>query len=259
MNVLLLGANHRAAIELNTLLSETRLTLESIILPSLENSLSTELLDQISAASADVVAFTPEIPLSRLSFRRRLHLVDVVKKICTAVSQKNCTFVHLSSALVFDGRQQQAYTEEDKPNPSSDLAKVWRRWETIVQGQFSNHIVLRPSWLLGADESYISSEIKQALGFHAAPDRVVDAIGNPVAPGELARVIAAVIRQIETGASNYGVFHIASKESLSSARVLERIAPESYLRIDDKNGHFNFELNCQKILNNFGVQRRAWY
>lgn len=258
MNVLLLGANHRVAKELNALLSESSLTIESIALPSLENPVRPELLDRISTVLPAVVVFTPEIPVSRLSFRRRLHLIDAVKKICSAVPTTNKAFVHLSSSLVFDGRQERAYSEEDKPSPRSDLAKVWRRWETIVQAQFSQHIVLRPSWLLGADGAYISSEVKQALGYHAAPDKVVDATGNPVAPAELARVIEAIIRQIQTGASNYGVFHIGSKEPLSTARVLERVAPESYLRVDDKSGPFNFELNCQKILNSFGIQRRAW-
>ena len=258
MNVLLLGAEHRVARELVALLPETGCTVETIDLPGLDEPVSAELIDRIEAVVADLVVFTPQIPLSRLSFRRRLHLVDAVKKLCVAVADRSKPFIHISSALVFDGKLSRAYREDDKPSPRSDLAKVWRRWETIVQGQFDRHIVLRAAWLVGRNEGYISSELKQALGYHAAPDKVPDAAGNPIAPMELARVIEAIIRQIQTGADNFGVFHIGSKEVISSARLLESTAPESYLRIDDQQNALNFELDCQKMLNNFGVQKRSW-
>ncbi|MFK8020280.1 MAG: sugar nucleotide-binding protein [Pseudomonadales bacterium] len=258
MNVLLLGAEHRVARELVALLPEIGCTVESVDLPGLDESLNAELIGRVGAAVADLVVFTPQIPLSRLSFRRRLHLVDVVKKLCVAVAGKNKPFIHVSSALVFDGKLSRAYREDDKPSPRSDLAKVWRRWETIVQSQFDKHVVLRAAWLLGRNEAYISSELKQTLGYHAAPDKVLEAIGNPISPVELARVIAAIIRQIQTGAENFGVFHVGSKEAISTARVLESVAPESYLRIDDQQNALSFELDCQKMLNNFGVQKRAW-
>ncbi len=258
MNVLLLGAEHRVAQELSGLLGESRIGYRQIELPSFDESLSDTLISEIAGTQCDVVAFTPQIPLSRLSFRRRLHLVDVVKTLCAAISRSNIPFLHLSSASVYDGRSKHAYSELDKPSPASDMAKVWHRWEAIVRKHFQKHIILRPGWLLGRDRSYLSSEVKQALGDHAAPDLVAQATGTPVAPEEVARVMFAILKQLEMGARNFGVFHVASKDVLSSARMLERIAPDSYLNIDVQSKVLNYELDCQKILRNFGIQQRSW-
>lgn len=258
MNVLLLGAEHPVAQELSGLLDQSRISYQHIALPSLEETLSDELINEVETAQSDCVVFTPQIPLSRLSFRRRLHLVDMVKTLCAAVSRNNVPFLHLSSSSVYDGRAKQAYSELDKPSPASDMAKVWHRWESIVRRQFQKHIILRPGWLLGRERAYLSSEVKQALGDHAAPDLVAQATGTPVAPEEVARVMYAILQQLETGARNYGVFHIASKDVLSSARMLERIAPDSYLNIDLQSKVLNYELDCQKILRNFGIQQRSW-
>ncbi len=258
MNVLLLGAEHQVAQELSGLLDQSRISYQQIALPSLENPLSDELISELEMVQSDSVVFTPQIPLSRLSFRRRLHLVDMVKTICGAISRNNIPFLHLSSSSVYDGRAKQAYCELDKPSPASDMAKVWHRWETIVRKQFQKHIIIRPGWLLGRERAYLSSEVKQALGDHTAPDLVTQATGSPVAPEEVARVVFAILRQLETGARNYGVFHVASKDVMSSARILERIAPDSYLNIDAQSKVLNYELDCQKILRSFGIQQRSW-
>jgi len=256
--VLLLGAEHRAAQELSGLLDQSRISYQQLALPTLEEAPGEELINEIARVECDAVVFTPQIPLSRLSFRRRLHLVDAVKTLFGALARHNIPFLHLSSSSVYDGRAKQAYSELDKPSPSSDMAKVWHRWESIVRRQFQKHIILRPGWLLGRERSYLSSEVKQALGDHTAPDLVAQATGTPVAPEEVARVMFAILRQVENGARNYGVFHVASNDVLSSARMLERIAPDSYLNIDSQSKVLNYELDCQKILRNFGIQQRSW-
>jgi len=223
LNVLLLGADHTVAEHLGKRLDKVGLAFSRIPLPALDEVVSDKLLQEISAVGSDVVFFSPKMPVRRLSFRRRLHLVDTVKKICAAVAKRDATFIYLSTSQVYDGKLNRAYIEEDRTVPGTDLAKVWRRWETIVQRQFKKSIILRPGWLLGGGESVLSSEIKQAVGFHAAPDRLPQAKGNPIAPAELARVVLAMLQQIATGARNYGVFHIAGKEVLSTTGVLQRV------------------------------------
>lgn len=258
MNILLLGADHIVAVQLSKRLSKAGLYFTGIKLPRLDQPLQEELLSEISDCHADLVFFSPSMPVSRLSFRRRLHLVDVVKKLCAAVKKRDTTFIYLSTSQVYDGKLDRAYHEDDRTVPGTDLAKVWQRWESIVQRQFKKALILRPGWLLGGSQSMLSSEIKQAVGFHAAPDRLPQAKGNPIMPAELARVIMAILQQIETGARNYGIYHIAGKDVLSTSGVLKRISPESYLHVDEQSDLLNYELECQKIRDAFGIQQRAW-
>lgn len=258
MNVLLLGAEHSVAEHLEKRLEKAGIAVNSIALPELSGSISDDILNQLYASRADVIFFSPTMPVSRLSFRRRLHLVDVIKKLCAAVDKRDSTVIYLSSSQVYDGKLDRAYNEDDRTVPATDLAKVWRRWENIVQRQFKKAIILRPGWLLGGGESVLSSEIKQAVGFHAAPDQLPQARGNPIAPAELARVVMAMLEQIETGAQNYGIYHIAGKDVLSTSGVLKRVAPDSYLKVDEQSDLLNYELECQKIRDAFGIQQRAW-
>ncbi len=256
--MLLLGAEHKVAIELASMLSRSSFSCRRIALPNLAESIDAELLAEIGSSAPDAVFFAPEVPTQRLSFRRRLHLVESVKKLCQVIPRRNIPVVHLSSALVYNGRLGRAYTEQDKPSPASDLAKVWRRWETLVQNQFKSHIIIRTAWLLGRDHGYLPSEIQQGIGYHAAPDKVVAARSNPVSPAELARVVYAILLQTDAGARNFGVFHVGGKEVISSKLLLEKLAPDSYLTIDDSGEELNFEVDCRKVRNSFGIQRRPW-
>lgn len=258
MKILLLGAEHRAARELSALLEPSGFELQSIELPSLEEALPEAILEETARATPDVVFFSPTVPLHRLFFRRRLHLIDAASKLCAALPRENVVLIHLSNARVYDGKLERAYSEQDRPVPVGDFAKVWRRWEVVIEKQFSQHLILRPSWILQHEGVYLSSELQQVIGDHGAPDKVPNARSNPMSPEDVARMVLALIKQIEVGANNYGVFHIGGSEVLSSTRVLEKLAPESYLRVDEHRPALNYELNCQKILNAFGIQSRVW-
>ncbi len=258
MKVLIIGAAHPVAQQLASFLSKAEIQSVGVDLPEKTSAMvnmqfATHLLNDV-----DMLFLSPHMPKDRLSFRRRLQLVDVIKRACQLAKHSEIPCIHLSHLAVYDGRIDRSYNENDKPNPNSHEAKIWRRWEVHVLRSFSRSVVLRPGWLLERDGQYLSSELKQIFGYHSAPDKVPYTRGNPNTPMDVARVVFAMLRQLAQGSDAQGVFHYSGKDVFSSAQLLQKLAPESYLSIDESVPALNYELDCKKVLNTFGVQRRHW-
>jgi dTDP-4-dehydrorhamnose reductase len=104
---------------------------------------------------------------------------------------------------------------------------------------------------------------------------VSDQQGSPTSISDCARVVTAIIQQISCNGSDtmWGVYHYASDEHISSSQFAEKLISESrkYCKIKIKNLRTiksidnkgiilpaNAKLNCKKILEDFGIQRRPW-
>ena len=258
MKVLIIGATHPVAKQLTEFLNEAGIQTVDVVLPEKAYAMANMQFAEHLLNGVDMLFLSPHMPKERLSFRRRLQLVDVIKRVCHMAKRSDIPCVHLSHLGVYDGRADRAYNENDKPSPNSHEAKIWRRWEVHVQHSFSQCIVLRPGWLLERNGQYLSSELKQTFGYHSAPDKVPYTRGNPISPFDIGRIIFAIMRQLDQGAEASGIFHFSGKDVFSSAQLLQKLAPESYLSIDESVPALNYELDCKKILNAFGVQRRHW-
>ncbi len=184
-----------------------------------------------------------------------------------------CAMIHLSCAEVFSGDLVEPYEEDHPPSPQAAYAKSKLRGEELVRAALPRHIILRTGWLFSTRPgSFVRELLEQAR--QQDEINVVDGlVGNPTPAADVARVILAMIKQLDTGAQCWGTYHYASSESIgwfgfaesiiAAARQyadlpLERLQamPQGQLLLHQRP--VNSRLNCDKILSVFGIHQRPW-
>lgn len=183
--------------------------------------------------------------------------------------------VQPSSARVFDGLKATPYTEKDELAPGDELGRLQARLEQLVAGRCSRYAVLRFSWLLdGTADGQLVRLIEQLYG--EGPVLLAEEWkGNPTPIADAARVLLAVLKQLDCDAPLYGVYHYGSTEPSSWISFAKSLAQELMAsnKLDrdpvirsipfDKQTEAGWEpqnavLASRRILMAFGVKPRPW-
>jgi dTDP-4-dehydrorhamnose reductase len=103
-----------------------------------------------------------------------------------AAAATGALFVHYSTDYVFDGTKEEAYEEQDAPNPQSVYGKSKLLGEDLIRRDCLNHLILRTSWLFGQNgPNFIRTIVGAAR--EGTPLRVVeDQKGSPTYSSDLA-------------------------------------------------------------------------
>ncbi|WP_324733015.1 sugar nucleotide-binding protein [Pseudomonas paeninsulae] len=199
---------------------------------------------------------------------------QAVERLAELCQHHQIRLLQPSSYRVFDGSRVTAYSEKEEPVPLGVHGQALWRIEQRVRAVCPRHVLLRFGWLL--DESpdgqlgrfLARAEREQNLSF--ADDRR----GNPTPVDDAARVILAVLKQLDCETPLWGTFHYGGNEAttslglaqavLSEARhfrsnLLEDIAAQAHAtRPDAAEEPQHAVLACKKILHTFGIKPRAW-
>ena len=90
---------------------------------------------------------------------------ELPKKIVEILKHWDSYLVHFSTYMVFDGKRNVPYVEEDKPNPKSvyGLSKL-RGEKAVIEGNLKNWLIIRTSWPFGPwAANYVDDIIKTVL------------------------------------------------------------------------------------------------
>ncbi|HTY63270.1 MAG TPA: dTDP-4-dehydrorhamnose reductase [Acidobacteriota bacterium] len=125
--------------------------------------------------------------------------------LAKAAASIGALLVFYSTDYVFDGQKQDAYVEEDTPNPQSIYGKSKLMGETLTREHCPNHLILRTSWLFGRNgNNFIRTILNTAR--NGNPLRVVnDQRGSPTYSKDLA---AHTRLMIEAGCRS--VYHVTN-------------------------------------------------
>jgi len=177
---------------------------------------------------------------------------------------RNMALFQLSSCYVFDGRKQSGYISSNPGQPVNQLGNWQWECEQALRTLLPRHIILRTGWSLSRfiRKVRVSTASDEPL---LLPGRCV---GQPVAVRDLARVMAAVIQQLDCGAEAWGTFQHAGAEVISMYELGLAIAglpgiPEDLHVIDDMPAWGALEppntaLICTKLRNTFGIKQVPW-
>ncbi|MDX1755830.1 MAG: sugar nucleotide-binding protein [Marinobacter sp.] len=172
--------------------------------------------------------------------------------------------LQLSSSYVFDGRKQSAYLASNPGHPFSQLGTWQWECEQALRTLLPRHLILRTGWNLGRFIRKVQACIEG--------QRVVQLssrfVGQPVAFRDLARVIVAVLQQLDCGAEVWGTYQYTGAEEISQYELGLAIAelmelPEG-TRVVDETAEWtalepvNATLGCTKIRNTFGIKQLPW-
>lgn len=194
--------------------------------------------------------------------RHRLH--DLPAALAERATFHSIAMMQLSSCQVFDGRKQQPYIASNPGNPRSLLGQCQWDCEQTLRARLPRHLVLRIGWSLERflervrhhdprDPLYLSSRYQ----------------GQPTPWSDCARVMTAMVQQLDCGAEAWGTYQYAGAETVSlydlGYELLEQLAegqPRPHL-VDEEAPWMRLEptnavLNCKKIRHTFGIQQVSW-
>jgi dTDP-4-dehydrorhamnose reductase len=116
--------------------------------------------------------------------------------LAQAAAASNALLVHYSTDYVFDGLKQEAYLEQDAPNPRSVYGKSKLMGEDLIRQFCPSHMILRTSWLFGRNGNNFIRTIVNAAKQGKSLRVVNDQKGSPTYTKDLA---AHTRRMIEAG------------------------------------------------------------
>jgi len=221
----------------------------------------------------------PSAVLNLASYMSELQLAELPKQECLSrylasyCAKRDIILLQPSSYLVFDGARAIAYDEQEPSAPLDTIGKTLQRMEEQVHS-CEKHILLRFGWLL--DEStggHLDRVLKQAGqsdDILAADDRR----GSPTTVDDAARVLLAILKQLDCGAALWGTYHYGGHEASTTLALYQAILDEAKqfhptlkaalkatpheLCVDNQEEPQHAVLACKKILETFGIKPRAW-
>ncbi|MGL5021305.1 MAG: dTDP-4-dehydrorhamnose reductase [Mycoplasmatales bacterium] len=127
------------------------------------------------------------------------------KNIAIACEEVGAKMMHISTDYVFDGFDQERYTEFDLPKPRSVYGKTKLLGEDYVREFCSKYFILRTAWLFGIEGNNF---IETMLKLSDLPELKVvnDQFGTPTGAIDLAQVMLMVSKT-----EHYGVYHATNE------------------------------------------------
>ena len=123
---------------------------------------------------------------------------QAAKNLATTAKAQQISLVHISTDYVFDGKNHQPYTEQDRPNPQSAYGRTKLAGEQAMQQiNPANSMIIRTAWVYS---SFGNNFVKTMLRLGAERDAlnvVYDQIGSPTYARDLAAAIIAIIPQLD--------------------------------------------------------------
>ncbi|GAA6150760.1 SDR family oxidoreductase [Pseudoteredinibacter isoporae] len=198
---------------------------------------------------------------------RRALLVSASEVLAAAAKSLDIPIVQLSSHEVFGGENLTVYREDDHPSPLTALGQALWDAERKVQLQCERYIIYRLSWLICQHGDSVFTRLLDLLLSKGTVAVSSERRASPTFIDDACRVLVAMIKQIFSGAENWGIYHYASSDPCDEkefAEYLEDIVRSlghqtGQLQEDDSGTLYpSAVLGCLASRDDFGVQQRSW-
>jgi dTDP-4-dehydrorhamnose reductase len=144
------------------------------------------------------------------------------KHVALACQRHDIPMVYISTAGVFDGVKEGAYTEFDRPNPINTYGASKLAGEHFVQMMVPKHYIIRAGWMVGGgpgkDHKFVAKMLNQIRDGQTTLYAVSDKLGTPTYTRDFARTFLNLI-----ASESYGLYHMACEGEGSRYDVAEHI------------------------------------
>lgn len=130
--------------------------------------------------------------------------------IVSAALNVGARVIYVSTDYVFDGTKPEPYVESDRPNPTSVYGKSKLVGENAVAELGDKGLVVRTSWVCGANGSNMVKTILRAAESHPMLTFVDDQIGKPTFTSDLAETLLMLATRADSG-----VMHVTNEGPVS--------------------------------------------
>ncbi|RQW28142.1 dTDP-4-dehydrorhamnose reductase [Rhodobacteraceae bacterium CH30] len=280
--ILITGANGQLGFELRRALAALgevfALTREQFDLADEAAMLATldALRPQIVVNPAAYTAVDRAESESALAHAINAHAPGVLARWCAA---NDALLIHYSTDYVFGGVGDQAWSEEDAPQPQSVYAHSKWLGEQAVCAHTGHHLILRTSWVYGAHGNNFLKTMLRLAAERDSLNVVADQIGAPTSAALIADVTAQIISRyrLPTQKFDYGTYHLAAQgetswhgyacHGIAHARALGyplQLDPAAIRAIGTTDYPLparrpaNSRLDCSKLQRAFGLTLPPW-
>ena len=274
MRVFIIGGNGQIGYELCTLLKGAGIHHYAPIREQLDLNDTQQVYDVITEYRPTIVVNTAghrnparaESEPSHCFFLNR----DVPSALAKVCDQYKMVLMHISSWRVFDGMKQEVYTTKDVPNPSGVLGSSFWQGEQHIREYCPRHIILRLSWVISPRGRNRLTRILNNLTNNKPVNVSANSRGRPTPADDVARVILAIMRQIDCNAKVWGTYHYNAAETVDEVSFAEVILAEASQYRDfplnpaelpesDNTGKtVNACLETAHLRNTFGIHAKSW-
>ncbi len=195
----------------------------------------------------------------------------VAANVAFACASLGVPLLHFSSYKVFGSDLKSSHSEKDIPAPVSPAGQAFFAAEQAIEHSLAKAVVLRLGWVIGSYGDNLCTRLLVGIRAQQAMQLHTRLRGAPTLLSDVARVAVAVVKQIASGADNWGVMHYCSGDALTEAEFGEQLvqllaqqqllAQEANFTLCDQvpmNEPMSAVLGCRRIRDGFGVQARPW-
>jgi dTDP-4-dehydrorhamnose reductase len=196
-----------------------------------------------------------------------------VTSLARVCEQLGIPMLHHSSSYVFDGKKKDTYHEEDETNPTCRYGRSKWFGERALREETARHIILRTDWLFSGHRDHYFRQLIENCKKGQGKLGVVDNRFSPTPAMDVARVMLAIVQQVDCNAEVWGTYHYNAmqpvnqdafvqhvlEEAAKHDKALEKILPDlaiDHLPVEAPYIH-NSALNCEKVMATFGIKQRS--
>jgi len=150
---------------------------------------------------------------------RRIN-IEGAKNVALACKGSGAALIYISTDFVFDGKKKTPYKETDSPNPLSVYARSKLAGEEAVKKSLKKHLILRTSWLYGANGRNFVDTIVQKAKRKKILRVVDDQAGSPTYTKDFAKAIRRLlnivfVKREALSAKRCGIYHVTNAGTVS--------------------------------------------
>lgn len=191
--------------------------------------------------------------------------------LARACGSRDTVILQMSSYRVFGDDNKSKHSDTDECTPNSDLGRAFVRAEQASLALEERSLALRTSWIISGYGDNRLTHLLNALANGRAWRLNSRLRGAPTALSDVARVVVALVKQIDCGAQCWGVYQYCSGDVCTQVEFAEQLwealcqqgyqGPEPVWDIVDEPARdepVSAVLSAVRIRNDFGVQMRSW-
>ncbi|MCS6124084.1 dTDP-4-dehydrorhamnose reductase [Shewanella baltica] len=195
--------------------------------------------------------------------------------LAQAADAIGASMLHISTDYVFAGDKQNEYIETDAVAPQGVYGKSKLAGELAVAAACPRHIILRTAWVFSETGNNF---VKTMLRLAQSRDELVvvaDQFGGPTYAGDIANALITMAKAISNGNQLFGIYHYSGLPHVNwhlfACEIFKQAKSQGLL---DKEMHVkaitseqyptpakrpeNSKLDCNKVIQHFGVQASDW-
>jgi dTDP-4-dehydrorhamnose reductase len=229
------------------------------------------------AVNLYIAALKPDVVINTrgwgdiLNAEQQALLPLVAANVAYACASLGVPLLHFSSYKVFGNDHKSSHSEKDIPAPLSSVGQAFFAAEQTIEHSSAKAVILRLGWVIGSYGDNLCTRLLERICTRQAIQVNTRLRGAPTLLSDVARVAVAVVKQIASGADNWGVMHYCSGDALTEAEFSEQLVQLlAQQQLLDQDVNFTLYdqipadepisavLGCRRIRDGFGVQVRSW-